>query len=219
MNRIQQVLAVTAFALGGAAHASVVLFETASSGAGAQNSAAAYRDVVNAAFATPGSHAATVAQFDGLSSQALFGGSTQNIAFRSTIDFGVNASQAGLWSLRAGVDFGNGGAVFLDGVALGYKSNDMWWSGSYGNTAGTFDFSSLAIGSGNHELQLFGLENCCDGGQQAQFSVKGASFVTFGANDGLSAALPEPGSWALLITALTAATGATLRRKRTGNAA
>lgn len=204
MNTALKAIFVAVAALGGAAQASVVTFETASSVAGPQGSAAAYQSVVNAAIAAPGSNSTTLALFDNITNSGVFGGSNQNIAERFTIDFGVSAGQAGTWGLRAGMDFGNGGAVFLDGVALGFKSNDMWWAGSYGNTAGTFDFASVAVGSGNHTLQLFGLENCCDGGQQAQFSLNGSHYTTFGANDGLTAAVPEPETYALMLAGLGA---------------
>ena len=218
MSTLLKALIVAGIAVGGAAHASTVMFETAISTAGPQAGAGANKAAVDAAFALPGSHSAVVPLLDNLSNQGVFGGSATYIAFRSTIAFGVNAGQAGSWGLRAGVDFGNGGAVFLDGVALGYKSNNMWWSGSYGNTDGTFDFMPVAVGAGNHRLQLFGLEGCCDGGQNAQFSINSAPYVTFGSNDGLAAAVPEPETYALMLAGL-AAIGATTRRRRAGKAA
>ena len=204
MNTALKALFVAVAALGGAAQASVVTFETASSVAGPQGSATAYQSVVNAAIAAPGSNSATLALFDNITKSGVFGGSNQNIAERFTIDFGVTSGQ--------------GGAVFLDGVALGFKSNDMWWAGSYGNTAGTFDFASVAVGAGNHTLQLFGLENCCDGGQQAQFSIDGSRYTTFGANDGLTAAVPEPETYALMLAGL-GAIGFVARRRAARNVA
>ena len=207
MNTTLKAILVAVATLSGAAQASTVTFETASSLAGPQGSASAYQSVVDAAFvanAAPGNHSAIVPLFDNLSNQSVFGGSANDIAFRETIDFGVSASQAGSWNLRAGVDFGLGGAVFLDGVALGFKSNDMWWAGSYADPSQSFQFSSVAIGAGNHTLQLFGLEHCCDGGQQAQFSLDGRSYTTFGSNDGLPAAVPEPETYALMLAGLGA---------------
>jgi hypothetical protein len=219
MNTALKVICLAVATLGGAAQASVVTFETASSVAGPQGSAAAYQAVVNAAIAAPGSNSTTLALFDNITNSGVFGGSNQNLAERFTIDFGVSAAKAGNWGLRAGVDFGNGGAIFLDGVALAFNANDMWWAGSYANTAGTFDFSPVAIGAGNHTLQLFGLENCCDGGQQAQFSLDGQSYTTFGARDGLNVtAVPEPETYALMLAGL-GAIGFVARRRTARSAA
>ena len=204
MNTLLKALIVAGIAIGASAHASTVTFAAAFSIAGPQSDAAAYRAAVDAALALPGATSAVVPQFNGLSNQAVFGGSMSDIAFRETVAFGVGAGQAGSWGLRAGVDFGNGGAVFLDGVALAYKSNDMWWAGSYGDTTQSFQFAAVPIAAGNHTLQLFGLENCCDGGQQAQFSLNGQSYTTFGANDGLAAAVPEPETYALMLAGLGA---------------
>lgn len=206
-------IALALAGLTGAAQASLIKFETAFSAAGPLGSAAAYRDTVNEAMTHADHKSADIALFDGINNQNVFGGAPSNIAFRATIDF--NAATAGTWGLRAGVDFGRGGAVFLDGVALGFKSTDMWWGGSYANPNQAFIFNNVAIGAGQHRLQLFGLEGCCDGAQQAQFSINGAAYQTFGARDGL---VPEPESCALTLIALGGLGLATRRRKSTDSA-
>ena len=57
-------------------------------------------------------------------------------------------------------------ALFLDGVALDFKSNDMWWAGNY-NNGSQFLSGSSALSAGNHTLSIYGLEGCCDGGETA----------------------------------------------------
>ena len=128
------------------------------------------------------------------------------------INFGVSAADAGAWSFRSGVDFGKGGALFLDGVALDFKSRDLWWAGNY-NNASQFLSGSSALAAGNHTLSIFGLEGCCDGGQQAQFKAGNSNFVSFGANDGLISAVPEPTTYAMLLVGL-GLLGFTARRKQ-----
>ncbi|MDC8783782.1 CCXG family PEP-CTERM protein [Roseateles koreensis] len=204
---ISKSLALTAFIFAASAHASIITFDAAYSTAAAQSSAEAYKTVVNAAVGQTGAKHATVSTYNNLSNSAVFGGSNSNLAYRFTVNFDVSAANAGNWGLRAGTDFGKGGAVFLDGLALGFKSNDMWWNGSYSNTNQAFVFSNISLTEGLHTLQIFGLENCCDGGQQAQFNIKGAGYRTIAANDGLSPALqaanvPEPASMVLVLAAL-----------------
>lgn len=212
MNTLLRTLIAASLAAGVAAHASTITFETASSGSGPQIDAASYRRVVNEALAAPGAQAARVAVFDGLSNQSVFGGSNMDIAYRATIRFDIGAADAGPWGLRAGVDFGNGGAVFLDGVALAHKTNDMWWAGAYDDGSQSFQFASLPLDAGRHRLRLFGLEQCCDGGQQVQFSIGGGPYRSFAADDGLTVSIPEPGVWALLLAGL-AAIGFVSRRR------
>jgi hypothetical protein len=68
-----------------------------------------YRDVVNAAVASSPYGSTVLSSYDNVSNNAIFGAGSTNIAFKSTIDFGVGSG--GTYSFRAGVDFGNGGAV------------------------------------------------------------------------------------------------------------
>ncbi|MDX8124297.1 CCXG family PEP-CTERM protein [Janthinobacterium sp. GMG2] len=208
-------IALSLIAVGVFAHAnaSTITVSTGYSGAGAQSSAADYQSVVNAAVATPGAGygSTTIASYDNVSNSGLFG-SGSNIAFKSVINFGVSAADAGAWSFRSGVDFGKGGALFLDGVALDFKSNDMWWAGNYNNGSQFFSGSS-ALSAGNHTLSIYGLEGCCDGGQQAQFKSGNNNFASFGANDGLISAVPEPSTYAMLLIGL-GLLGFTARRKQ-----
>ena len=208
-------IALSLIAVGVFAHAnaSTITLSTGYSAAAAQTSAANYQSVVNAAVATPGAGygSTSIASYDNVSNSGLFG-SGSNIAFKSVINFGVSAADAGAWSFRSGVDFGKGGALFLDGVALDFKSNDMWWAGNY-NNGSQFLSGSSALSAGNHTLSIYGLEGCCDGGQQAQFKAGNNNFVSFGAKDGLISAVPEPTTYAMLLIGL-GLLGFTARRKQ-----
>lgn len=191
----------------GSANAAVITFQTGSSSADAQSTAQGYADVVNAAVA--GGNTKVLASYDNVSNNSVFGTGNSNIAFKSTIDFGL--SSAGSYSFRAGVDFGKGGAVFLDGTAVDLKTNDMWWEGNYGNSSQYFQVSGAALSAGNHTLTIYGLEGCCDGGQQVQFAKAGEGYQTFTADT--LAPVPEPETYAMLLGGL-AMLGAVARRRR-----
>ena len=197
-------LSLIAVAVFAHANASTITVSTGYSTASAQKNADAYKAVVDAAVAKPtlGYGSKTVASYNALDSSALFGSST-NIAFRSTIDFGVTAAQAGSWSFRTGVDFSQGGALFLDGVALDVGTNDMWWNGNYSNSNGFLSGGST-VAAGNHTLSIYGLESCCDGYQQAQFKAGNSSFASFSSTDGLASVspVPEPSTYAMLLIGL-----------------
>jgi hypothetical protein len=201
------VLSLAMAAVGSSHAATTIELQTGFSAAGAQATAEAYRAVVDAAVASPsGGYGSTfINSYDNVSNHDLFGSST-NIAFKSTINFDVASGASGNWAFRAGVDFGNGGAVFLDGQAVDFRSNDMWWAGSYSNPTQFLQFAAN-IGAGSHTLNIYGLEGCCDGGQQVQFD-SGSGFKSFTA-----APVPEPETYALMLAGL-AGLGFVARRKQ-----
>ncbi|MFS2018997.1 CCXG family PEP-CTERM protein [Massilia sp. CT11-108] len=194
------------------ANASVITVQVATTSPAAQANAAAYKLAVDAAIANPAAYkgSKSVAVYDNLAVKNYFGG-ISNYAFESTIDFGVTAAQAGTWNFRTGVDFGFGGALFVDGVALGYNTHDMWWANTYGAANGSLQ-GALNLAAGNHVLKIYGIEDCCDGAMQAQFkAANAAAYATFASTDQLNA-VPEPVSIATF--GLGAGAIAFIRRRR-----
>lgn len=200
---------------GSEVYASTITFDTRFSTGGPLPDGAAYQTYVEgltAASPTSGYCSATPTAWTNLSNQLTCLGGASNIAYEVTATFTVAASQEGTWSFRNGVDYGYGGALFLDGTLLEFQSTDMWWNSSYTNAL-QFLSGSINLTAGTYTLRSYGLEPCCDGPQQAQFLAPGSTvWTTFSTTDGLDAAVaPEPASILLMSVVL----GAThLRRRR-----
>ena len=205
MKKILSVLSLGLLAV--AANASTIEYQTGHyTGSPTFASASDYQVAVDSAVAL--SPLVALTSYDSVNPGLSQGG---NDAFKATVTFGV--ADAGVWSFRAGVDFGLGGAIFLDGVAQSFKTNDMWWAGSYSNPSQYLGFSNT-LTAGNHTLTIYGLEWCCSGPQQAQFQAVGSNtFVSFGNNDGLVSAVPEPESYAMMLAGL-GLMGTMVRRRK-----
>lgn len=168
----------------GAAHASDIDFDTRDSAAGPYDSAIDYENAVNALMAqapTPGYGDANPASFTDISNYTVFDGPNTDIASRTVLTFDV--TDPGEWNFRMGVDFGHGGAVFLDGAAVAWNPHDMWWNGAY-SAGQSFDISAL-LAPGVHQILVYGIEDCCDGAMRMQFEAPGGRWTDFSTDDGL----------------------------------
>jgi hypothetical protein len=180
----------------GIASASTIQIQTGSyTGAAPLGSANAYQSAVDAAVSAAGATDTFVSSYDNLPI------AIDNGALKSTITFDVASTAT--FEFLAGVDFGYGGAVYLDGNAEVFKSNNMWWNYSYSDPTQYFGFTAENLGAGVHTLTIYGLEDCCSGNQQAQFKIGNGSFTSFSNTDGLTAAaVPEAQGYAMLLAGL-----------------
>lgn len=107
-----------------------------------------------------------------VSNSLVFNGSQNNIAYKYTIRF--YASKPGIYQFRTSFDFGSGGAIFLDGKVVAFNNADMWWRFNWDLPGQSLQWST-SLGVGMHEILVYGIENCCDGGGSAEYKVPGES--------------------------------------------
>ncbi|MBW8780053.1 MAG: CCXG family PEP-CTERM protein [Burkholderiales bacterium] len=185
--------------LAGAAGASTITFQTGAGFESGLANSAAYQTDVSALVGAP----TALASFDNINF------SLSNSALEATVSFYVTAPTT--FKFRAGVDFGGGGTMVLDGTGLDTHGNDMWWAGSYSDSSQYFA-GSATLSAGAHTLSLYGFEGCCSGNMQAQYSTDfGDSYTSFSNTDSLPA-VPEAQSFAMLLAGL-GMVGALARRR------
>jgi len=144
----------------------------------------------------------TLTAWNGSQSNSAAGGANTNLGYHDEVVFNVTAADAGVWTFRTGIDFGLGGTLIVDNTPLQTQTQDMWWNYSYGN-ASQYLQGSINLTPGVQHLNVYGLEDCCDGGTQGQYMTPGASsFANF--------SVPEPATWLMMLIGV-GAIGASLR--------
>lgn len=94
------------------------------------------------------------------------GGASIDFIAYSTALFTVPSS--GTWGVRYGADYGLGGGLYVDGVALDERwLEDLWWSNSWSNPDVLSGITTLS--AGEHKLEIIGAEGGNDGGLTIQF--------------------------------------------------
>jgi Domain of unknown function (DUF2341)/PA14 domain len=120
-----------------------------------------------------------ITNFTGITNRSQFGNGNSNFAAFSESYFLVNSGETGRWQFRYGADFGNGGGLYVDGIALEEQWRDnLWWANRW-NRANEVLQGSINLTEGYHKLEVLGFEDCCDGGITVQFKKPGGNWTTF----------------------------------------
>lgn len=116
---------------------------------------------------------------ESLGAATLFGGpdtpcgnvGVENHGYYLDAKFNVPSCNAGLWSFRLGADFGRGGAIFVDGVKLESRVDDIWWGLSWNATGEIMSVNNVNLAAGPHRIEAIGFENCCAGTMSMEFQI------------------------------------------------
>lgn len=128
-------------------------------------------------------------------------GMSTDLAFHYQVDFYLEPGEAGPFFVQLAPDFGLGGGAFLDGVAVAFSGDDLWWGGSWAFPDELFSWNG-ALGAGPHRLDIYGQEECCNGGTAGRYSFDGTTWTFFGSGDELNrpTGVPDAGSTGLALT-------------------
>lgn len=113
--------------------------------------------------------------YTGVSNVGLFSPPAQNGNFGwfAEVFFEVTPADAGVWQFRYGADFGLGGGLYVDDIALEEDWNvDLWWNYLWTDPTQILQ-GSINLSAGTHSFRILGFEDCCDGGLTAQFQRPG----------------------------------------------
>jgi len=124
------------------------------------------------------------------------GGASTNLAYHDFVGFDVTSANKGTWAFRMGIDFGDGGTLIVDGTPLDTSTSNLWWNGQIDDQSQTL-YGSIDLAPGYHTLDVYGFEDCCDGGTTSQFLAPNAQ-QGYSSNFGSLAAL-EPASWIMML--------------------
>jgi hypothetical protein len=141
------------------------------------NRAAAETAFNNASDGVPGYGCRFVDAYVNVSNVGLFSppALNGNFGWFAEVFFDVTPAQAGVWEFRYGADFGLGGGLYVDDVALDEKwVTDLWWNFVWTNPSQILQ-GSANLSAGTHSFRILGFEGCCDGGLTAQFRRPGSA--------------------------------------------
>ena len=153
-------------------------FHTRNTNANPNNRASAEAAFASAPTRTAGYGCDIISAYTGVNNQSVFGppNRNQDIGLSAEAFFEVTPAQAGVWQFRYGADFGRGGGLYVNDIALDEKWNsDLWWAYNWNNTSEILQ-GSINLSPGFHSIRILGFEGCCDGGLTVEFARPGGTF-------------------------------------------
>lgn len=156
-----------------------IKFHTRNSTADPTSKTTAFNAFNNATDGKTGYGCKFITDFTNINNQNSFpSGKNSDFGAYSESYFEVKSGEAGTWGIRYGADFGRGGALYVDDLALEEDWNaDLWWNNSWTNPDRLEGSINLSVGY--HKLEVLGFEGCCDGGITVQFKKPGGNWTTF----------------------------------------
>lgn len=158
-----------------------IKFHTRNTSSNPSNKTAAFNTFASISDGVTGYGCKNITNFTNINNSGQFGPPSRNSNFAAYSEtyFEVKAGETGQWSFRYGADFGRGGGLYVDGVALQEKWTDnLWWAYNWGNTNEILQ-GSIFLTAGYHKLEVIGFEDCCDGGITVQFQKPGDIFKSY----------------------------------------
>jgi hypothetical protein len=109
----------------------------------------------------------------GKSNKRVCKGSAKNIGYYFRTTFPV-ATDETMYYFRTPTDFGRGGVVVLDGKVIKQVKTDIWQGGK--STKLNFN---ATLDKGNHLLEYWGAEGCCDGTFSWSFRTEDTKWMQY----------------------------------------
>ncbi|GAC13345.1 hypothetical protein GLIP_0699 [Aliiglaciecola lipolytica E3] len=120
------------------------------------------------------------------------------------LSFNFDMSYVGEWTLDAGLDAGFGAELFLDGVLVAERTDNLWWSNSW-NNSDVFSVTLNNISIGEHTVELYWAEDCCSGNSSIRLTDARTGNVSALSSEAIAAAsIPEPAGILLMSLGLLA---------------
>ncbi len=133
---------------------------------------------INAGVNNADYRASWASQSSAISTQELndfnfkFGGNNSFSRLAVSFATGNNTQLA----FQLAVDAGYGGALYLDNNLLTKNATDLWWNYNWNNGSEILSGLASNLSLGNHVLEVFWAEGCCNGSNSARFSVNGSDW-------------------------------------------
>lgn len=145
------------------------------------NKTAAFNQFNAANDSTAGYGCGVINNFTGITNRNQFSPPSQNGNFIALSEsfFEVLPGEEGVWGFRYGADFGGGGGLYVDDIALEEQwGDDLWWANNWAASGEVLE-GTISLTAGYHKLEVIGFEGCCDGGITVQYQRPGGAFQTF----------------------------------------
>ncbi|MBC7755515.1 MAG: CCXG family PEP-CTERM protein [Bdellovibrio sp.] len=134
-----------------------------------------------------------ITDWTSVNNNSLFGPpSKNNDILWSWLAYFDASGNVGNWGFRQALDYGRGGALYIDdGIIQENWNADMYSANNYLVAANILSNNSVPLTTGYHALRGNGAEGCCDGAGSAQFKTPAGAFTNWNTTNLASTRAPQ----------------------------